>query len=86
MAPSPPRATLAYRNRIALGEIRIETQVGQVSAIFDQNGTRWKSFLKEASNCWVKSCITASQDQAFASAGSELVFDADDPLAMGIRV
>jgi hypothetical protein len=52
--------TLALLKRTALGEIRIETQVGQVSAIFDQNGTRWKSFWKKASNCWVASCIPES--------------------------
>ena len=70
---------LAYRKRTALGEIRIETQVGQVSAIFDQNGTGWKLFLKEASNCWVESCIPASQDQALVSAESEFGLDPSEP-------
>ena len=77
---------LAYRKRTALGEIRIETQVGQVSAIFDQNGTGWQSFLKEASNCSVESCTATSQDQAIVSAESELVLNAYNPLSMGIRV
>ena len=78
--------TLALLKRTALGEIRIETQVGQVSAIFDQNGTGWKLFLKEASNCWVASSIPASQDQALVSAESEFGLDPYDPLAMGIGV
>lgn len=77
---------LGYGKRTALVEIRIETQVGQVSAIFDQNGTGWKLFLTGASNCWVVSGIPASQDQALVNAESEFGLDPYDPLAIGIRV